>query len=67
MNMLFVIDADTQLKHDAVNSINEILSLSKSIGAVGRQRKVWECKKYTTRWQSIEYITAQISIVVLLI
>lgn len=53
------IDADTQLKHDAVTQLMKYFSLSKSIGAVAGNVKVGNVKNVLTRWQSIEYITAQ--------
>ena len=53
------IDADTQLKHDAVEQLMKYFSLSESIGAVAGNVKVGNVKNILTRWQSIEYITAQ--------
>ena len=56
---IICIDADTQLEHDAVEQLMKYFSLSESIGAVAGNVKVGNVKNILTRWQSIEYITAQ--------
>lgn len=53
------IDADTQLHHEAVASLMKYFALSASVGAVAGNVKVGNVKNVMTRWQSIEYITAQ--------
>ncbi len=57
------IDADTQLKQDAITQLmRKMLSLpsnGKTIGAVAGNVKVGNEKNMITRWQSIEYTTAQ--------
>ncbi|MGE5106906.1 MAG: glycosyltransferase family 2 protein, partial [Sphingobacteriales bacterium] len=52
------IDADTQLKKDAVSELMKRFT-EKSIGAVAGNVKVGNEINMLTRWQSIEYITAQ--------
>lgn len=53
------IDADTQLQYDAVTQLMKYFSVSQSVGAVAGNVKVGNVKNMLTRWQSIEYITAQ--------
>jgi poly-beta-1,6 N-acetyl-D-glucosamine synthase len=53
------IDADTQLHHNAVSQLMKHFSQSPSVGAVAGNVKVGNVKNVLTRWQSIEYITAQ--------
>lgn len=52
------IDADTQLKNDAVYHLMTYFT-DKEIGAVAGTVKVGNENNLITRWQSIEYITAQ--------
>ena len=52
------IDADTQLKNDAVYHLMTYFT-DKEIGAVAGTVKVGNETNMITRWQSIEYITAQ--------
>ena len=52
------IDADTQLKNDAVYHLMTYFS-DEEIGAVAGTVKVGNENNLITRWQSIEYITAQ--------
>jgi cellulose synthase/poly-beta-1,6-N-acetylglucosamine synthase-like glycosyltransferase/spore germination protein YaaH/peptidoglycan/xylan/chitin deacetylase (PgdA/CDA1 family) len=52
------IDADTQLKPDAVYHLMTYFT-DKEIGAVAGTVKVGNENNMVTRWQSIEYITAQ--------
>jgi cellulose synthase/poly-beta-1,6-N-acetylglucosamine synthase-like glycosyltransferase/peptidoglycan/xylan/chitin deacetylase (PgdA/CDA1 family)/spore germination protein YaaH len=52
------IDADTQLKHDAVYHLMAYF-IDEEIGAVAGTVKVGNENNLITRWQSIEYITAQ--------
>lgn len=52
------IDADTQLKDDAVYYLMTYFT-DKEIGAVAGTVKVGNENNLVTRWQSIEYITAQ--------
>jgi len=52
------IDADTQLKDDAVYHLMTYFT-DKEIGAVAGTVKVGNENNMVTRWQSIEYITAQ--------
>jgi cellulose synthase/poly-beta-1,6-N-acetylglucosamine synthase-like glycosyltransferase/spore germination protein YaaH/peptidoglycan/xylan/chitin deacetylase (PgdA/CDA1 family) len=54
------IDADTQLKKDAVSQLmQKMLSGPGDIGAVAGNVKVGNENNMLTRWQSIEYTTAQ--------
>lgn len=56
------IDADTQLKRDAVSQLMKVFTSgnnTKPIGAVAGNVKVGNEKGLLTRWQSIEYTTAQ--------
>ncbi len=57
------IDADTQLKHDAITQLMKRmlapLPEGKITGAVAGNVKVGNEKNMITRWQSIEYTTAQ--------
>jgi cellulose synthase/poly-beta-1,6-N-acetylglucosamine synthase-like glycosyltransferase/spore germination protein YaaH/peptidoglycan/xylan/chitin deacetylase (PgdA/CDA1 family) len=61
------IDADTQLKHDAVTQLMKYFTASFKgtggkpliVGAVAGNVKVGNERNMLTRWQSIEYITAQ--------
>ena len=59
-NTAFVvcIDADTQLKFDAVSQLMKKFT-SDTIGAVAGNVKVGNEVNMITRWQSIEYITSQ--------
>ncbi len=52
------IDADTQLKDDAVHHLMTFFT-DKEIGAVAGTVKVGNENNMITRWQSIEYITSQ--------
>jgi len=52
------IDADTQLLSDAVRQLMKYFS-QPNVGAVAGNVKVGNEKNFLTRWQSIEYITAQ--------
>lgn len=52
------IDADTQLKQDAVTALMKRFT-SEDIGAVAGNVKVGNEINLLTKWQSIEYITAQ--------
>jgi peptidoglycan-N-acetylglucosamine deacetylase len=53
------IDADTQLKKDAVSQLMLKFNSDKNIGAVAGNVKVGNEVNMITRWQSIEYITSQ--------
>ena len=55
---LVCIDADTQLKKDAVSQLMCYFT-DGSIGAVAGNVQVGNINNVLTRWQSIEYITAQ--------
>lgn len=55
---LICIDADTQLKKDAVSQLMRYF-VDDTIGAVAGNVKVGNITNVLTRWQSIEYITAQ--------
>ena len=57
-DLLVCIDADTQLKHDAIYHLVQPFQDSR-VGAVAGNVKVGNEVNYLTRWQSIEYITAQ--------
>ncbi len=52
------IDADTQLHHDAVSQLMKKF-VSDKVGAVAGHVKVGNERTLLTRWQSIEYTTAQ--------
>jgi len=52
------IDADTQLKHDAVSQLMKYFANDR-VGAVAGNVKVGNERNILTKWQSIEYITAQ--------
>ncbi|MEJ0103342.1 MAG: glycosyltransferase [Bacteroidota bacterium] len=52
------IDADTQLVQDAVSRMMDYFT-SENIGAIAGNVKVGNNKNILTRWQSIEYTTAQ--------
>lgn len=52
------VDADTQLKHDAVSHMMEMF-VDEKIGAVAGNVKVGNEVNMLTQWQSIEYITSQ--------
>lgn len=56
--ILVCIDADTQLKSDAVSRLMECFT-DEEVGAVAGNVKVGNEVNMLTRWQSIEYITAQ--------
>ncbi len=54
------IDADTQLKGDAVSKLmNKFMTGESNIGAVAGNVKVGNENNMLTKWQSIEYTTAQ--------
>ncbi len=54
------IDADTQLKRDAVTQLmQKMVTGANDIGAAAGNVKVGNEKNMITRWQSIEYTTAQ--------
>ncbi|GGI28067.1 glycosyltransferase [Pedobacter mendelii] len=55
---IICIDADTQLKTDAVNELMRYF-YSPKIAAVAGTVKVGNAHNIITKWQSIEYITAQ--------
>lgn len=55
---LVCIDADTQLKKDAVAQLMRYFQ-DENVGAVAGNVKVGNEKNILTQWQSIEYITAQ--------
>ncbi|MDD5675030.1 MAG: glycosyltransferase, partial [Chitinivibrionales bacterium] len=55
---LVCIDADTQLKPDAVGNLMRMFS-DPATGAVAGNVKVGNARKILTKWQSIEYITSQ--------
>lgn len=55
---LVCIDADTQLMPDAVHNLMQYFS-DPEVGAVAGNVKVGNEKNMITRWQSIEYVTAQ--------
>ncbi len=57
-DFVICIDADTQLKRDAVSRLMESFTDEK-IGAVAGNVKVGNEVNMLTKWQSIEYITAQ--------
>jgi cellulose synthase/poly-beta-1,6-N-acetylglucosamine synthase-like glycosyltransferase/peptidoglycan/xylan/chitin deacetylase (PgdA/CDA1 family)/spore germination protein YaaH len=57
-NFVVCIDADTQLKTDAVYQLMAYFT-DEEIGAVAGTVKVGNETNIITRWQSIEYITAQ--------
>jgi len=52
------IDADTQLKNDAVSQLMKCF-INDRVGAVAGNVKVGNERNILTKWQSIEYITAQ--------
>ncbi len=52
------IDADTQLRYDAVSRLMESF-VDEEVGAVAGNVKVGNEINWLTKWQSIEYITAQ--------
>ena len=58
---LVCIDADTQLRPDAVSKLMQhfLLDTSHSIGAVAGNVKVGNQRNMLTRWQAIEYTTSQ--------
>ena len=56
--LLVCIDADTQLKPDAISKLVESFT-DEDVGAVAGNVKVGNEINILTRWQSIEYITAQ--------
>ncbi|UAY51917.1 glycosyltransferase [Ferruginibacter albus] len=53
------IDADTQLKKDAVSQLMKKFDAEGKVGAVAGNVKVGNEINMITRWQSIEYITSQ--------
>jgi cellulose synthase/poly-beta-1,6-N-acetylglucosamine synthase-like glycosyltransferase/spore germination protein YaaH/peptidoglycan/xylan/chitin deacetylase (PgdA/CDA1 family) len=53
------IDADTQLRRDAVSLLMKKFDLQGTVGAVAGNVKVGNEVNMITRWQSIEYITSQ--------
>lgn len=53
------IDADTQLKPDAVSELMKKFAENTAVGAVAGNVKVGNEINMITRWQSIEYITSQ--------
>ncbi|MBB2145982.1 glycosyltransferase [Pedobacter sp. LMG 31464] len=55
---LVCIDADTQLKHNAITELIRHF-YTDDIGAVAGTVKVGNANNIITKWQSIEYITAQ--------
>ncbi|HEY6082912.1 MAG TPA: glycosyltransferase, partial [Chitinophagaceae bacterium] len=55
---LLCIDADTQLKTDAISRLMEMFT-SEKVGAVAGNVKVGNEVNVLTEWQSIEYITSQ--------
>ncbi|MBO9591964.1 MAG: glycosyltransferase [Niabella sp.] len=55
---LVCIDADTQLRKDAISQLMRYF-VNETIGAVAGNVKVGNINNVLTRWQSIEYITAQ--------
>lgn len=57
-NFVVCIDADTQLKDDAIYHLMTYFT-DEEIGAVAGTVKVGNENNLITRWQSIEYITAQ--------
>lgn len=56
---LVCIDADTQLKEDAVTELMKKFDNDVHVGAVAGNVKVGNEINMLTRWQSIEYITSQ--------
>ncbi|MBX9784302.1 MAG: glycosyltransferase [Chitinophagaceae bacterium] len=58
-NFLVCIDADTQLKTDAVTELMKKFNNDIHVGAVAGNVKVGNEINMLTRWQSIEYITSQ--------
>jgi peptidoglycan-N-acetylglucosamine deacetylase len=57
-DFIVCIDADTQLKYDAVSYLMRLF-LDDKVGAVAGNVKVGNEINMLTRWQSIEYITSQ--------
>ena len=57
-NFLVCIDADTQLKSDAISELMKLFS-DENIGAVAGNVKVGNEINMLTVWQSVEYITSQ--------
>lgn len=57
-DFLLCIDADTQLKKDALSKMMPYFKDDR-VGAVAGNVKVGNTQKILTQWQSIEYITAQ--------
>lgn len=57
-DFLLCIDADTQLKKDAISQMMPYFQ-NKAVGAVAGNVKVGNTRNMLTQWQSIEYITAQ--------
>lgn len=55
---LICIDADTQLKKDAISQLMRYF-IDEQVGAVAGNVKVGNENNVLTQWQSIEYITAQ--------
>ena len=53
------IDADTQLQYNAVTELMKYMVADENTGAVAGNVKVGNEKNILTRWQSIEYTTAQ--------
>lgn len=55
------IDADTQLRHDALSKLMRHFAADKEkrVGAVAGNVKVGNCRNMLTNWQAIEYITSQ--------
>ncbi len=53
------IDADTQLKRDAIELLVHEFDGDSRIGAVAGNTKVGNERNFITRWQAIEYITSQ--------
>jgi cellulose synthase/poly-beta-1,6-N-acetylglucosamine synthase-like glycosyltransferase/spore germination protein YaaH/peptidoglycan/xylan/chitin deacetylase (PgdA/CDA1 family) len=53
------IDADTQLKSDAVGTLIREFGDDQRVGAVAGNTKVGNERNAITRWQAIEYITSQ--------
>lgn len=56
-NFVICIDADTQLKSDAITHL--MLKFTDQVGAVAGNVKVGNESTMLTKWQSIEYITSQ--------
>lgn len=57
--IVLCIDADTQLKRDAIERLVHEFGNDPRIGAVAGNTKVGNERNFLTRWQAIEYITSQ--------